>query len=101
MIILSQYLKSVLSFDGNGSLKVTDEKCYINEKQDNLIYNAIFNDEEELSDLCCEKKGFGPFKKKMWDLPDDVKDGISTKLETKFSFISEKLNVFNTMGRCK
>lgn len=42
------------------------------------------------------KKGFGPFKKKMWDLPDDIKNNIGAKLEEKFVFLFQKLNVFNT-----
>lgn len=42
------------------------------------------------------KRGFGPFKKKMWDLPNNVRENISYKLETKFTFLFEKLNVINT-----
>lgn len=42
------------------------------------------------------KKGFGPFKKKMWDLPSEVRDRISADLENKFSFLFQKLNVVNT-----
>ena len=42
------------------------------------------------------KKGFGPHKKRMWDLSNDVKDNISAKLEEKFSFLFEKLNANNT-----
>ena len=42
------------------------------------------------------KKGFGPFKKDMWNLPPDVLKGIGKELEEKFYFIFEKLAVFNT-----
>jgi fructose/tagatose bisphosphate aldolase len=42
------------------------------------------------------KKGFGPFKKDMWNLPPDVLKGIGKELEDKFYFLFEKLNVFNT-----
>jgi len=42
------------------------------------------------------KKGFGPFKKDMWNLPPDVLTAIRRELEDKFFFLFEKLNVFNT-----
>ena len=42
------------------------------------------------------KKGFGPFKKKFWDLPDDVKKPIMRSLYDKFHFLFEKLGTFNT-----
>jgi hypothetical protein len=42
------------------------------------------------------KKGFGPFKKDMWNLPPDVLQGIGKELEDKFYFLFEKLNVLNT-----
>ncbi len=42
------------------------------------------------------KKGFGLIKKKWWDLPEDVKQGIMKELEDKFGFLFEKLRVRNT-----
>ena len=42
------------------------------------------------------KKGFGIIKKKWWDLPADVKQGIMKELEDKFGFLFEKLKVGNT-----
>ncbi|HOD35085.1 MAG TPA: class II fructose-bisphosphate aldolase [Syntrophales bacterium] len=42
------------------------------------------------------KKGFGPFKKDMWNLPPDVLKGIGKELEEKFYFLFEKLNVLKT-----
>ncbi|MCX5834458.1 MAG: class II fructose-bisphosphate aldolase [Deltaproteobacteria bacterium] len=42
------------------------------------------------------KKGFGLFKKDMWNLPPDVLKGIGKELEDKFYFLFEKLNVLNT-----
>ncbi len=42
------------------------------------------------------KKGFGPLKKKWWDLPADVKDPIMKELEAKFALLFEKLKVTNT-----
>lgn len=42
------------------------------------------------------KKAFGPFKKKFWDLPQDVKEKIMAELEKKFRFLFEQLNVYGT-----
>jgi fructose/tagatose bisphosphate aldolase len=44
------------------------------------------------------KKGFGPFKKKMWDMPTAVRERIGADLENKFAFLFQKLNVVNTKG---
>ncbi len=42
------------------------------------------------------KKGFGPFKKDMWNLPPDVLKRIGKEMEDKFFFLFEKLNVLKT-----
>lgn len=42
------------------------------------------------------KKGFGPLKKKWWDLPPNVKEPIMKELEAKFGLLFEKLKVANT-----
>jgi len=42
------------------------------------------------------KKGFGPLKKKWWDLPVDVKMAIMKEIEDKFTLLFEKLRVTNT-----
>lgn len=42
------------------------------------------------------KKGFGPLKKKWWDLPSDVKIPIMKELEDKFGLLFDKLKVRNT-----
>jgi len=42
------------------------------------------------------KRGFGPFKEKFWSLPEEVRSQISSRLEGKFAFLFEKLNVINT-----
>lgn len=47
------------------------------------------------------KKGFGPFKQQLWDLPAEVKDAIGKELEDKFDFLFRKLNVVNTHGIVK
>jgi hypothetical protein len=43
------------------------------------------------------KKGFGAIKKKWWDLPEGVRQGIMKELEDKFGFLFEKLRVRNTV----
>ncbi len=43
------------------------------------------------------KKGFGPLKKKWWDLPDEVKEPIMKELESKFQLLFEKLKVGDTV----
>lgn len=42
------------------------------------------------------KKGFGPLKKKWWDLPADIKTQIMKELEDKFELLFDKLRVKNT-----
>ena len=42
------------------------------------------------------KKALGPFKKRMWDMPDSAKQPIIAELEAKFEFLMEKLGVFDT-----
>lgn len=42
------------------------------------------------------KRGFGPFKKEWWDLPQEVKDSIMSKLELRFELLFKKLRVENT-----
>jgi fructose/tagatose bisphosphate aldolase len=47
------------------------------------------------------KKGFGPLKKKWWDLPSNIKELIIKELEAKFVLLFEKLKVVNTMDIVK
>ncbi len=42
------------------------------------------------------KKGFGPLKKRWWELPKEVKAKIAAELEERFGLLFEKLNVVNT-----
>ena len=42
------------------------------------------------------KKAFGPFKRKFWDLPLEVRAAIGRDLEKKFSFLFEQLNLQRT-----
>jgi fructose-bisphosphate aldolase, class II len=43
------------------------------------------------------KKGFGEFKRRFWDLPQEIKTAIGKELEAEFDFLFEKLNVKNTV----
>ncbi len=66
---------------------------YINEKKE--------NQSEEQFIYSIRKKGFGPVKKKWWDLPSSIKNPIMGELESKFGLLFEKLNVINTTGIIK
>jgi fructose/tagatose bisphosphate aldolase len=44
------------------------------------------------------KKGFGPFKKALWDLPPSVKDPILDELAAKFSLLFDKLGSTGSTG---
>ena len=43
------------------------------------------------------KKGFGPFKKEVWDMPEGILASISNALEGKFDFLFTKLNAKDTV----
>ncbi|MBI5196469.1 MAG: class II fructose-bisphosphate aldolase [Nitrospirae bacterium] len=47
------------------------------------------------------KKGFGPFKKKWWDMPAEAKKPIVVELEDKFGLLFDRLKVVNTMDIVK
>ncbi|MFA5322615.1 MAG: class II fructose-bisphosphate aldolase [Smithella sp.] len=53
-------------------------------------------DTEEQFIYKTRKKGFGPFKQDMWNLPADALNKISAELEKQFSFLFEKLRMINT-----
>jgi hypothetical protein len=61
---------------------------FIGEKKD--------KDTEEQFIYKTRKKGFGPFKKELWNLPKGALCAISDELENQFYFLFEKLNVKNT-----
>jgi fructose/tagatose bisphosphate aldolase len=42
------------------------------------------------------KKAIGPFKRRMWDLPEETRKPIMDDLQRKFEFLMEKLGVFGT-----
>ena len=43
------------------------------------------------------KKGLGPFKQELWDLPAEIRAAIGAELEAQFALLFRKLNVGNTM----
>lgn len=47
------------------------------------------------------KKAFGPFKEKVWNMPEDNKRKIGAELEDRFDLIFKKLNSVNTMDIVK
>jgi len=47
------------------------------------------------------KKAFGPFKRKFWDLPADLRERLGQDLERKFAFLFEQLNVGRTAELAK
>ena len=42
------------------------------------------------------KKAWGPFKQRVWDLPESVRAGMSQDLQNKFEFLMDQLGVANT-----
>ena len=58
-------------------------------------------DTEEQFIYKTRKKGFGPFKQDMWDLPADVREKIGAELEKQFSFLFDKLKMNNTRDLVK
>jgi fructose/tagatose bisphosphate aldolase len=53
-------------------------------------------DTEEQFIYKTRKKGFGPFKQELWQLPPETLKQISTELENQFTFLFRKLNVVKT-----
>jgi len=53
-------------------------------------------DTEEQFIYKSRKKAIGPFKRRFWDLPADVRDAIGADLERTFSFLFEQLKVGGT-----
>jgi len=47
------------------------------------------------------KKAFGPFKRKFWDLPADMRERFGRDLERKFAFLFKQLNVQRTAELAK
>src|SRR2546426_8505229 len=53
-------------------------------------------DTEEQFIYKSRKKAIGPFKRRLWDLPADVRDAIAADLEKTFAFLFEQLRVTET-----
>jgi fructose/tagatose bisphosphate aldolase len=47
------------------------------------------------------KKGFGPFKEKMWLMPVATRDAISAELEDRFDYLFKQLNSVDTLETVK
>jgi fructose/tagatose bisphosphate aldolase len=43
------------------------------------------------------KKGIGPFKRELWDLPQGVRKALGSELQAQFALLFKKLNVGNTL----
>jgi len=54
------------------------------------------NDTDEQFLMKTRKKALGPFKKELWNLPEDIKSRIVEALEVKFTTTFEKLGVCGT-----
>lgn len=61
-----------------------------------LVGEKKDTDTEEQFIYKTRKKGFGPFKKELWHLPQKVLQSIGAELESQFTFLFGKLNVKNT-----
>jgi fructose-bisphosphate aldolase, class II len=53
-------------------------------------------DTEEQFYYKSRKKAIGPFKRRMWDLPEDVRGAIGADLEKTFAYVFEKLRLAGT-----
>jgi len=53
-------------------------------------------DTEEQFFYKSRKKAIGPFKQRMWDLPEEVRAAIGADLEKTFAFVFEKLRISGT-----
>lgn len=61
-----------------------------------LIGEKKESDTEEQFIYKTRKKGFGPFKKDLWELPEETRRAIGAELENQFAFLFARLNVNNT-----
>jgi fructose/tagatose bisphosphate aldolase len=62
----------------------------------NMASERKETDTEEQFLYKTRKKGFGPFKKELWQLPAETLDALGRELENQFAFLFDKLNVNNT-----
>jgi fructose/tagatose bisphosphate aldolase len=55
-------------------------------------------DTEEQFFYKTRKKGFGPFKKELWELPQTIRTALGSELEAQFSLLFKKLSVGDTLA---
>lgn len=55
-------------------------------------------DTEEQFFYKTRKKGFGPFKKELWELPQAIRTALGSELEAQFALLFKKLNVGDTLA---
>ncbi len=65
---------------------------------DNHVSEREEGDTDEQFLYKIRKKGWGPFKKETWSLPEDSLAEIREILEDRFSLLFQKLNVVETVG---
>lgn len=86
-----------ITYDNNAFPEDLRKEIY-NYLKENFAGEKKEGESEEQFIYKTRKKGFGPFKKKLWDLQDNIKDAICKNLEDKFLFLFNKLNVANTLN---
>ena len=55
-------------------------------------------DTEEQFFYKTRKKGWGPFKKELWELPKEIRAALGSELEAQFALLFKKLNVGDTLA---
>jgi len=55
-------------------------------------------DTEEQFFYKTRKRGFGPFKKELWELPQTIRTALGSELEAQFALLFKKLNVGDTLA---
>lgn len=69
--------------------------------RDNLSAEKKDGETDEQFIYKTRKKGFGPFKKQLWDLPVENKVKLSQELEDRFDYLFKQLNTINTADDVK
>lgn len=82
-------------YDSSNFPKDLKEKIYDHLKNE-MKNEWKEKDTEEQFIYKTRKKGFGPFKLDMWNLPADDREKIGAELEKQFTFLFTKLKVMNT-----
>ena len=82
-------------YDSSNFPKDLKEKIYDHLKNE-MKSEWKEKDTEEQFIYKTRKKGFGPFKLDMWNLPAPTRDKLGAELEKQFSFLFDKLKVTST-----